>query len=177
MAQTHRFFPSWRVSIRWGLSAAIAVVLLTVVYSFVSPIPKADAIRSEPSSTTQTALLLLLLFVATAAFTLMRKFPPVKVTPDGVFAARGTGFRSRLVRWGEIARVVPTSMYGVRFLVLVTNNPFPEQLRMLMHLDEVSALRDFVAAQAGTQHPLTVWLSEVQLASNKSIHCPSTTQD
>jgi hypothetical protein len=169
MARTHRFYPSWRVSICWGLSAAIAVVLLAVAYSLVLPILKADALRSESPAATQTAFLLLLLFVATAGFTLMRKFPPVKVTPDGVFATRGTGFQSRLVRWGEIARVVPTSMFGVRFLVLVTSNPFPEQLRMLMHLDDVSALRDFVAAQAGMQHPLTLWLSEVQSASNKSL--------
>jgi hypothetical protein len=169
MDRTHRFFPSWRVSIRWGLSAAIVVVLLAVAYSFVLPASKADALRSEPRSATQMAGLLFLLGTLTAAFTLMRKFPPVKVTPEGVFAARGTGFRSRLVRWGEIVRVVPTSMYGVRFLVLITSNPFPEQLRMLMHLDEVSGLRDFVAAQAGMQHPLTLWLSEVQLASNKSL--------
>ena len=40
MDRTHRFFPSWRVSIRWGLSAAIVVVLLAVAYSFVLPTSK-----------------------------------------------------------------------------------------------------------------------------------------
>jgi hypothetical protein len=169
MAAIHRFFPSWRVSIRWGLSVAIGVVLLAVAYSSVLPAPKVDALRNEPASATQMALLVLLLVIAAAAFTLMRRFPAVKVTAEGVFAARGSGFRSRLVRWDEIARVIPTSMYGLRFLVLVTSNPFPEQLRMLMHLDEVSTLRDFVAAQAGTKHPLTLWLSAAQMASNKSL--------
>jgi hypothetical protein len=57
-------------------------------------------------------------------------------------------------------------MFGLRFLVLVTSNPFPEQLRMLMHLDDVAALRDFVTAQAGTKHPLTLWLSAAHLSSD-----------
>jgi hypothetical protein len=150
------------------LSAAAGVALLIAGRSLIAKTSKVDALGIESSIATRLALLALMLVAVTAAFTLMRRFPPVKVTAEGVFAARGTGFRSRLVRWSEITRVVPSSMYGVRFLTLVTNNPFPEQLRMLMHLDEISKLRDFVATQAGTEHPLKLWLSD-QLASNKSL--------
>jgi hypothetical protein len=73
------------------------------------------------------------------------------------------------VRWQEIKAVVPTSINGLPQLRLVHDNPFPEQLTMLMHLDDLSALRAFVAAHAGEHHPLSVWLSAEVSASNKSL--------
>jgi hypothetical protein len=151
------------------LAVALVVSLPVAFYVLALPMLKSSAVREVSPSAAMVAILALLLAFAFAAFTLMRKFPAVKVTPEGVIAVRGTGFQSRLVRWGEIERVVFTSSYGVGSLALITNNPFPEQLRMLMHLDEVSALRDFVATHAGMKHPLTLWLSAAQLASNTSL--------
>jgi hypothetical protein len=159
------FYPTWRASIRWGLGVAVTVVVLAVGYALIRDVPKAG----EISRVTQAILLALMFGVSALAFTLIRRFPPVRVSSDGVFAYRGSGFRSRLVCWREISRVVPTSIYGFRFLMLIRNNPFPEVLRMPMHLDEISSIRDLVSSQAGSHHPLTLWLTEEHLPSNKSL--------
>jgi len=156
MAEVRKFFPTWRVSKGWGIAIIGGAMGAAVAVPF-----------STPGGTFRGLLVAALSLVLVAGlFALVIRFASVKATADGVMATRGFSARSRLVRWGEIKAVVPTSANGLRQLRLVHDNPFPEDLIMPMHLDDLSPLRAFVAEHAGEQHPLTIWLSAEVSASN-----------
>jgi len=156
MAAVRKFFPTWRVS----TGGAIAIAGGAIGAALAIP-------NLTPGGTLRGMLVAALsLVLAAGLFALVVRFVPVKATVDGVMATRGFSVRSRLVRWREIKAVVPTSANGLRQLRLVHDSPFPEDLFMLMHLDDLSPLRAFVAAHAGEQHPLAIWLSAEVSASN-----------
>jgi len=156
MAEVRKFFPTWRVSMGWGIAIAGGAIGAAVAVPYLTP-------GSTLSGLLVAALSLVL---AAGLLALVVRFVPVKATVDGVMATRGFSVRSRLVRWREIKAVVPTSESGLRQLRLVHDSPFPEDLIMLMHLDDLSPLRAFVAEHAGEQHPLAIWLSAEVSASN-----------
>jgi hypothetical protein len=159
MPRAHQFFPTWRGATHWGAAIATGAVAAAVVVPF----------ATDDGALRRVWLAVLSLTLVAGLLAMVLRFAPVKVTPEGVMATRGFSVRSRLVRWKEIKAVVPTTASGLRELRLVHDNPFPEQLTMLMHLDDMTALHAFVAAHAGEHHPLTVWLSGELAASNKSL--------
>ena len=159
MPKVHRFFPTWREATHWGAAVATGAVAAAVVVPF----------ATNDGAFRRVLLGVLLAALVIGLLAIVLRFAPIKVTPEGVMATRGFSARSRLVRWQEIKAVVPTTASGLRQLRLVHDNPFPEQVTMLMHLDDVTALHAFVAVHAGEYHPLTVWLSGEVAASNKSL--------
>ena len=159
MPRAQKFFPTWRGATYWGAAVATGAVVAAIAASF----------ATDDGAFRRILLAVLGLSLVTGVFAIVLRFSAVKVTPEGVMASRGFGVRPRLVRWQEIKAVVPTTASGLRQLRLVHDNPFPEQVTMLMHLDDLTALRAFVAAHAGEHHPLTVWLSGEMSASNKSL--------
>jgi hypothetical protein len=159
MTAVRKFFPTWRRATHWGIAIAAGAVAAAVAVPVATNV---GALRGMLAAVVGFSLV-------AGPIALALRFAPVKVTPEGVMATRGLSVRSRLVRWQEIKAVVPTSINGLPQLRLVHDNPFPEELTMLMHLDDLSALRTFVAAHAGEHHPLTVWLSAEVSASNKTL--------
>ena len=159
MTAVRKFFPTWRRATHWGIAIAAGAVAAAVAVPVATNV---GALRGMLAAVVGFSLV-------AGPIALALRFAPVKVTPEGVMATRGVSVRSRLVRWQEIKAVVPISINGLPQLRLVHDNPFPEELTMLMHLDDLSALRAFVAAHAGEHHPLTVWLSAEVSASNKSL--------
>ena len=156
MAAVRKFFPTWGVSKGFGIAIVVGAIGAAIAIPY-----------STPGGTLRGMLVVTLsLVLAATLFALVIRFAPVNATADGVMATRGFSVRSRLVRWSEIKAVVPTSANGLRQLRLVHDNPFPEDLIMPMHLDDLSPLRSFVAEHAGEQHPLTIWLSSEVSASN-----------
>jgi len=158
MPRAHQFFPTWRAATHWGAAIATGAIAAAVIVPFVTD---DGALRRVLLGVSAAALV-------TGLLAVVLRFSPIKVTPEGVMATRGFSVRSRLVRWQEIKAVVPTTASGLRQLRLIHDNPFPEQVTMLMHLDDMTALHAFVAAHAGENHPLTVWLSGEMAASNTS---------
>jgi hypothetical protein len=159
MPRIHQFFPTWHGASHWGAAIATGAAAAAVVVPF----------ATDDGAFRRVLLAVLGLALVTGLLAIVLRFASVKVTSEGVMAARGFGVRSRLVRWQEIKAVVPTTASGLRQLRLVHDSPFPEQVTMLMHLDNVSTLHAFVETHAGKQHPLTVWLSGEMSASNKSL--------
>jgi hypothetical protein len=155
----HKFFPTWRRATHWGIAVAAGVVAAAVAVPVAIKIGAIHGILAAAFGFSLVA----------GPIALALRFAPVKVTPEGVVATRGVSVRSRLVRWHEIKAVVPISVNGLAQLRLVHDNPFPEELIMLMHLDDLSAIGAFVAAHAGEHHPLAIWLSAEGSASDKSL--------
>src|SRR4249920_505237 len=128
MPLTHKFFPTWRGAGRLGAAIATGAVAAAVLVPFVT----------NEGAFHRMLLAVLGLLLVSGVFAIVLRLAPVKVTPDGVMATRGFSVRSRLVRWQEIKAVAPTTASGLRQLRLFLDNPFPEQVTMLMHLDDLT---------------------------------------
>jgi len=152
-----RFFPTWRLSVRLGVSLAAATVggvLLAVVFipRLLGQVPKV------PFASTVAPLALitsLAMFALAGAFYGFGRLWPVRLTPEGVIGTTGIGFK-HLARWQDIERVVSYTVYGLRMLRLEGTNL--KTTTTPMYIDDLSGVRSFISLHAGPDHPLSKWL-------------------
>ena len=66
--------------------------------------------------------------------------------------------------WNEIDAIKPYWVYGLRMLRLETSNDGTYAV-VALHIDDLRGLRDYVVANAGSTHPMALWLSEQSQAA------------
>src|ERR1700681_1198181 len=108
MELIRKFYPTWRLSVRLGITYALAIIGCALLVQDIIPplIGRASQVDLTTVLVRTVEIALFTMLALAGMFYGIGRLCPVKVTAEGVVGSTFLG-RMRFVRWNDIDSVVP----------------------------------------------------------------------